>query len=211
MKIVHTFDINDEPLVKTSTGIRTAELTYNGPRYIYVEACTILRAILVPIHFSDIEELSLAEEKLTDAPGRIVVKIDAQEKPLVAAIATNFYKLKIENYEEELPNGEIFKHEYSENPSLGEIFDIVNMKFDHRICDFEQYKFAINDVSDKDFKKNTQDIINMIDQALESNQYIGNDIEIVTNYKNQITEILNNYDGSIKHWKIKFPVFPVLD
>jgi hypothetical protein len=210
MNKVHTFKINDEPLVDKSTGIREATLVYKGGRYVYAEVCTETGKIQAPVHTSDTPEMEVALDRLTQMETRKIIVIDANENPVAAAIIEDsHYDLKIPNYVEELPSGEQFIYEYSETVKLNEIYDVNNMKFNLEKNDFE-YKYVINDITDEAYIESIDSQLSYISDQLAENTYSESQLAEIDEFKQKLLALKASYDGSVKHWKFPFPTCSAL-
>jgi len=209
MNKVHKFKINDEPFVDKSTGKREATLIYKGGRYVYVEVCTETGKIQAPVHFSDVSEMEVALDRLTQIDTRKIVEIDADKNPIAAAIIEDsHYSLEIPKYVEILPNGDEYVFEYPENSKFNEIYDIHNMTFDIEKQDFD-YKFLVNDISDEDFIHTIEVQLESIDAQLKENSYSDSQMAEIEKFKQELIDLKDSYDGSVKHWKIGYPVCSV--
>jgi hypothetical protein len=210
MNKVHKFTINDEPMVEASTGKREATLIYKGGRYVYAEVCTETGKIQAPVHNSDTPEMEVALERLTLMDTRKIIAIDAEENPIAAALIEDcHYTLEIPNYTEVLPSGETYSYEYSDTAKLNEIYDVSNLKFNLEKNDFE-YKFFINDISDEEFIQSIDSQLEHIANQLEENSYSESQLAEIDSFKQELEELKESYDGSVKHWKIGFPTCSVL-
>jgi hypothetical protein len=205
MNKIHTFVINDEPLIDKSTGLRTATLIYKGGRFVYAEVCTETGKIQAPVHTSDEPEMQVALERLTLMDTRKIIVIDADVNPVAAAIIEDcHYSLEIPNYVEDLPNGKQFVYEYSDAVKLGEIYDIPNMAFDLEKNDFN-YRYMINDITDEEYIQSIDAQLTFIDDQLLENSYTDSQMVKINDFKQSLLDLKSTYDGSIKHWKIQFP------
>lgn len=210
MNKVHKFTINDEPFVDVSTGKRQATLVYKGGRYVYAEICTETGKIQAPVHTSDEPEMETALERLTLMDTRKIIEIDANINPIAAAIILDsFYTLEIPNYEEVLPSGQTYTHEYSDTAKLGDIYKITDLIFDLEKNDFD-YTYDINNVSDQDFVQSIDAQLEYIQQQLTENTYSDAQMNEIDAFKQELLDLKAAYDGSVKHWKVGFPSCSVL-
>lgn len=210
MKLTKTITINDEPLVSTSTGLRTAELTYTGKRYVYVEADKDTHKIMAMVHMSDEPEMEIALERLTQDDSRVIIEIDAIEKTIAACLISDDYELAVDNYSETLPDGTVWEYNYGDKPNLKEIYDYFNMEFDAETGDFVEYKFDENDISDDDFLNTIDSNIAWIDECIETNTYTESNLAQIQEHRQKLVDLKESYDGTVKHWKFEFPTCSVL-
>jgi len=213
MRKVFTIDINDEPLVETSTGKRQATITYTGGRYVYTEVCTLINKTYALVHMSDTnteEDNQIAQDRLTLEEGRVIMVIDANENPITACIITDQYTMSVEDYTEELPNGQTYVYEYGEDPGLRDIFDITNATFDPETKNYT-FGYIYNELTFEEYVKSIQDLIDVIDQSFEDNDYTESDTAVLNEYKKTLEEFKAAYDGSIASHKLAIPLNPLLN
>lgn len=211
MKKVFTIDINDEPLIQTSTGKRQATITYTGKRYIYVEVCMLINKTYALVHASDTnteEDERIAQERLTQEEGRVIMLIDAEENPITACIITDQYTMTVDNYVEELPNGTTWTYDYPHDPGLRDVFDIINATFDPETKNYN-YKYLDAEMTDEEFIKSIDDIIATIDEAKENNEYTAEELPKIAKYREDLTSFKNTIDGSILNHKLIIPLNPL--
>jgi hypothetical protein len=207
MKIEKEIVINDEPLLPVSTGKRKARLTYTGPKYLYLEYDNVSKKIQVLMHTSETPELEQAKEKLTPIDGREVIVIDAEDKTIAATFFWSNYTLSVDQYTEELPNGEIYTYEYSQSTTIGEIFNFLNMEWNVEKNDFNEYKFVIAGVTPSEMISSTDLLIEKINLALVENTTltVENKLEI-QEYADKLLKFKSDVESGIPHWKLAFPV-----
>lgn len=201
-----TFYINDEPLVATATEKRQATIAYEGPRYLYVEYCTDECHVTAPVHWSDEPELEVAEERRTIDDCRVIIELDAEDSifPICAFMPT-LYKLSIPNYTETLLDGSTYTYEYSDDPSLDDIYDLKNMKFDPEAKDFAEWLYDINEISDDEFIESIDAALTSVQDDIDEGAFDPEDMTKVNAYIAELNALKESYDGSIKHWKLQFP------
>lgn len=202
-----TFYINDEPLVATATEQRQATITYEGPRYLYVEYCSEEQTVTAPVHMSDEPEMEAAEERRTQLDCRSIIEIDAQNDGIFThcVYMPTMYRLSIPDYTETLPNGDEYTYEYPDDPSLDDIYDLKNMTFDPETKDFI-WIYDVNDITEEEFIESIDDALSSINDDIDEGIFDADDMVKVNEYKAALTEFKESYDGSIKHWKLEFPV-----
>lgn len=207
MKITKQIDINDEPHVNVSTGIRTVEVTYFGPKYLYVEVSKSQQKILAFVYGSDSQDIDTALERCNVGdPDLICVELEANDSFLPVC---SFYphQVTVEDYSEDLPDGEKFEDKYITGIELSQFFNFRNMKFDHETKQFTSIEFHHKtEKQEQDFLSGLDLLIDKVTAALEQNTYTTSDLATITTYKNELVAFRDNYDGSIKFWKLKFPV-----
>lgn len=207
MKIKYTFDINDEPHTSVSTGKRQATITYTGPRFLYVEVCSELEKALVVVHSTDSEpDLDTALERLSAIDSRSIIEIDGSQQPLVASIISGFYSLEIPDYEEELPNGTVYKHAHCDTPDISEIFNIHSMKFDIEKKDFVEYLYHVIPTTKDDMVVAVEMILEKVEAALADplKGFTDEEVAALNTYKDQLNAYITDIETH-DHWKIDFP------
>jgi hypothetical protein len=212
MKKVFTIDINDEPLIQTSTGQRQATITYTGKRYVYTEVCMLINKTYALVHASDTnteEDEQIAQNRLTQEEGRVIMLIDAEENPITACIITDQYTMTVDNYVEELPNGNTWTYDYPQDPGLRDIFDIINATFDPETKNYS-YKYLEQGVTDEEFIKSIDDMIKVIDETMELNEYTDEELPKITAYRAELENFKDTVDGTILNHKLILPMNPLL-
>jgi hypothetical protein len=206
-----TFYINDEPLVATATEKRQATITYDGPRYLYVEYCKDECCVMAPVHWSDEPEPEAAEERRTMDECRVILELDAQDSifPICVFMPAS-YRLSIPDYTETLPDGTEYTFEYPDDPNLDDIYDLKNMKFDPETKDFKEWLYDINDVTDDDFIDSIDAAINTANEDVDGGFVDESDIPKINAFIAELEELKESYTtgvyGPVQHWKIAFPV-----
>jgi hypothetical protein len=205
-----TFYINDEPLVATATEQRQATITYEGPRYLYVEYCSDECHVMAPVHWSDEPEPEVAEERRTIDDCRSIIELDAQDSifPICVFMPT-LYKLSIPDYTEELPDGNTFAYEYPPEPTLDDIYDLKNMEFDPETKDFKEWLYDINDISDDEYVQSIDDAIASANDDINDGFVDESDLPKMTAFIAELEQLKEDYTtgiyGPVQHWKIDFP------
>jgi len=210
MKKVFTIDINDEPLIQTSTGKRQATITYTGGRYVYTEVCMLINKTYALVHASDTnteEDEQIAQERLTQQEGRVILLIDAEENPITACIITDQYTMKVDNYAEELPNGTTWTYDYPQDPGLRDIFDIINATFDPETKNYG-YKYIDFGSTTEQFIESIDDMIKVIDDAVE--EYTEEELVKIMQYREDLVNFKDTIDGTIACHKLIIPMNPLL-
>jgi YD repeat-containing protein len=206
MKIKQEITINDEPLIVESTGKRTATLTYNGPKFLYIEYDNISKKLLTVTHISETPDMEEALTKLTPIEGREIIEISAEENIIAASYLWSVYTLEVENYEEELEDGETYRYEYTGEPKLGEIFDLHNMTWDKDKQDYEKYKFVLHSCTDEEILNSIEGIKEKVQTALVENTALTDaEKEILENYITQLNVTKDKINSGIENWKVAFP------
>jgi len=206
MKFKQEITINDEPLFVESTGKRTATLTYNGPKFLYVEYDNISKKLLTVTHISESPDMEEALNRLTPIEGREIVELSAEENIIAASYLWNVYTLEVENYEEVLEGGELYKYEYTGEPKLGEIFDLHNMTWDKDKQDYEEYKFVLHSCTDEVILNSIEVIKEKVQTALVENTTLTDaEKEILENYITQLNVTKDKINSGIENWKVAFP------
>jgi hypothetical protein len=211
MKKVFTIDINDEPLIQTSTGKRQATITYTGKRYVYTEVCMLINKTYALVHASDTnteEDAQIAHERLTQEEGRVIMLIDAEENPITACIITDQYTMTVDNYVEELPNGTTWTYDYPEDPGLRDIFDIINATFDPETKNYS-YKYLDAEITDEEFIASIDDMIKVIDETTELNEYTEEELPKIAVFREELESFKDTIDGSILNHKLIIPLNPL--
>lgn len=211
MKKVFTIDINDEPLIQTSTGQRQATITYIGKRYVYAEVCMLINKTYALVHASDAdteEDKQIAHERLTQQEGRVIMLIDAEENPITACIITEQYTMTVDNYVETLPTGTTWTYDYPQDPGLRDIFDITNATFDPKTKNYN-YKYLEQGVTDEEFAASIDDMIKIIDETAALNEYTEEELPKITGYRTELVNFKNTIDGTILNHKLIIPMNPL--
>lgn len=208
MRIKQEIIINDEPWIAEATGKRTATLTYNGPRYVYLEYDTERDEVMALAHISEsTPDMEGALEKLTPLDTRIMLEIDAEERLIIAAHFWDIYTLEVEKYVEELADGSTYTYEYNETPKLGEIFSFHNIVWDAEKNDFETYPFVVSATTDKDMEESVNVITEKIKNALVENTALTDEEKSGLNdYLKKLAKFKKNLSSGIEHWKMEFPI-----
>lgn len=211
MRIEQQIRINDEPWVPEDNGIRTATLVYNGPRYIYLEYDTVTGKVQQLAYISELEsDMQGALERLSQFENRAMAEVDAVEKIIAASHFWHGYQLTVEDYIEELENGETYTYKYhSPDAKLGEIFDFNNMVWDQEKNDFSEYKFYSNPVTQEDMVKSIDMILEKVEDSLTSTNITENDKEIIAEYKSALIKFKTDMALGVECWKMAFPVCSV--
>lgn len=205
-----TFYINDEPLVATATEKRQATITYDGPRYLYVEYCSDECCVMAPVHQSEEPELEVAEERRTIDECRSIIEIDARDNVFtVCAFMPTMYKLSIPDYTETLPDGTEYTYEYNDDPTLDDIYDMKNMKFDPETKDFKEWLYDINDISDEEFIQSIDDAIASANDDINDGFVDESDLPKMAAHITELEQLKEDYTtgiyGPVPHWKLGFP------
>lgn len=211
MKKVFTIDINDEPLIQTSTGKRQATITYTGKRYVYAEVCMLINKTYALVHASDTntkEDAQIAHERLTQEEGRVIMLIDAEENPITACIITDQYTMTVDNYTEVLPNGTTWTYDYPQDPGLRDIFDIINATFDPETKNY-RYKYLDAGITDEEFIASIDDMIKVIDETTELNEYTEGELPKIAVFREELESFKDTIDGSILNHKLIIPLNPL--
>jgi hypothetical protein len=212
MRIEQQIRINDEPWVAEDNGIRTATLVYTGPRYIYLEYDTVTGKIQQLAHISESEpDIEGALEKLSPFEDRAMAEVDSRERIIVASHFWHGYELKVEDYVEELENGETYTYAYhSPDAKLGEIFDFNNMVWNQEKNDFAEYKFYANPVTQEDMIESIEMILEKVQDSLDTDTGITNETrEIITAYKTALIKFKSDMALGVECWKMAFPICSV--
>jgi hypothetical protein len=211
MRIEQQIRINDEPWVAEDNGIRTATLIYTGPRYIYLEYDTVTGRIQQLAHMSELEsDMQGALERLSQFENRAMAEVDAFEKIIVASQFWHGYQLKVEDYVEELENGETYTYAYhSPDAKLGEIFDFNNMIWDQEKNDFNEYKFYSNPVTQENMLESIEMILGKVEESLNSTTSTDQDKEIIAAYKTALIKFKTDMALGVECWKMAFPICSV--
>jgi hypothetical protein len=210
MKKVFTIDINDEPLIQTSTGKRQATVTYTGKRYVYTEVCMLINKTYALVHASDTnteEDEQIAQERLTQQEGRVIMLIDAEENPITVCVITDEYTMKVDNYTEELSNGDTWTYEYPSDLGLRDIFDIINATFDPETKNYG-YKYIDFGSNTEEYIASIDDMIKVVDDAVE--EYTEEDLVKMMQYREDLVTFRDSIDGSILPHKLIMPANPLL-
>ena len=161
---------------------------------------------MAPVHWSDEPEPEAAEERRTIDECRVIVELDAQDSIFPHCVfMPTMSKVSIPDYTETLPNGDEYTYEYSDDPTLDDIYDIKNMTFDLETKNFE-WVYDINDIDDEEFIQSINDAIESVQDDIDDGLFDESDMGLVNAYKTELTTLRDTYDGSIKHWKIEFPI-----
>lgn len=211
MRIEQQIRINDEPWVAEDNGVRTATLTYTGPRYIYLEYDTVTGKIQQLAHISESDsDMQGALERLSPFENRGMAEVDAFEKIIIASHFWHGYQLTVEDYVEELENGETYTYKYhSPDAKLGEIFDFNNMIWDQEKNDFSEYKFYSNPVTQEDMLKSIEMILEKVEESLNSPTFTEQDKEVIATYKTALIKFRADMALGVECWKMAFPICSV--
>ena len=211
MRIEQQIRINDEPWVAEDNGIRTATLIYTGPRYIYLEYDTVTGKIQQLAHMSELEsDMQGALARLSPFENRAMAEVDASEKLIVASHFWHGYQLKVEDYVEELENGETYTYAYhSPDAKLGEIFDFNNMSWDREKNDFNEYKFYSNPVTQESMLESIEMILEKVEESLNNTNVTDQDKAIIATYKTALIKFKTDMALGVECWKMAFPVCSV--
>jgi hypothetical protein len=212
MKNSKTVQINDEPYSKNSTGIRSAVINYEGPRYHYFEVSKSQKKIMAYVHSSNTSDLQTALERCNRGNDDLVcVELDAEENLLPICAYTSFkVNVQIPKYTETLPDGTKWEYEYfEEGPlALNVTFDFPKMEFDPETKDFVEVKFKGHS-PEETFLQGIDSKISDVTAALEENTYSEEDLEKITAYKDALVQFRADYDGTVKFWKLKIPTLDI--
>lgn len=207
MAIIKNIPVNDEPGLPLSTGIRSASVTHYGKKYVYVEASKKDQKITAFLHTSDNHDMARALDFANVGDDDLIcIELNTDEHFLeICSIVP--HSVLLEDYTETLPNDEIFEEKYPAGTTLGSFYDFRKMKFDHETKKFVENLFiGFSETDEQNFTASIERAIDTVTDALEQNTYSAEDLAKITAYKNELIAFQNNYDGSIKFWKLKFPV-----
>lgn len=207
MQIEKEYIINDEPWISTATGIRKINLVYKGPRYLYAEV-DHLNKVQVITHISDtVSDMAAALEKLTPIEGRSIVEIDAEQATLAASYFWSSYSFSLDDYVENLSNGQTYTYNYSDPPLLTDIYDFNKMTFDKSKKDFTDYKFVVAPVSDSEMIASIDSLISKIELAkIENTLLTSSDLTELDRYIANLNQFKTDMSAGIEHWKMPFPI-----
>jgi hypothetical protein len=211
MRIEQQIRINDEPWVAEDNGIRKATLIHTGPRYIYLEYDTVTGKIQQMMHLSESEsDMETALSRMTPTENRAIAEVDALERIIVASHFWHGYQLKVEDYVEELENGETYTYKYhSPDAKLGEIFDFNNMVWNQEKNDFNEYKFYANPVTEEDMLKSIEMILVKVQASLDGTDISDQDKVTIAAYKTALIKFKTDMALGVESWKMAFPVCTV--
>ena len=205
-----TFYINDEPLLATATEQRQATLTWDGPRYLYVEYCSDEECVMAPVHWSEEPEPEEAEERRTMDECRQIIELDVHENLFAMCVfMPTDYRMTVPDYTETLPDGTVYSFEYPDDPNLDDVYDIKNMKFDPTTKDFKEWLYDVNDISDEEFVESIDGALVSIQDDIDDGFIDESDMTTVNEYIAKLNELKESYTtgvyGPVQHWKIDFP------
>jgi hypothetical protein len=208
MNIEKKLYINDEPWVANCSNKRTATLKYQGPKYLYLEYDNTTNNIEALAHISEFEsDMNGAFERCTPIEGREIIEINAEERLIVACHFWNVYTLSLENYVEELENGETYKYEYSEDTNLGEIYDFNKMVWNKTLKDYDEYKFLIHPVSDSEMSESIDSILGKVQDALANNTSLTDEYKLeIQQYITTLNKFKLDMAAGVENWKMQFPI-----
>lgn len=207
MTIIKNIPINDEHGLPLSTGIRSASVTYYGKKYVYVEASKKDQKITAFLHASENHDMTKALDFANVGDDNLIcIELNTDEHFLeICSIVP--HSVSLEDYTETLPNGEIFEEKYPAGTTLSSFYDFKKMKFDHESKKFVENVFVgFSETDEQNFIASIEQAIDTVTDALEQNTYSAENLAKITTYKNELIAFRDNYDGSIKFWKLKFPV-----
>lgn len=210
MKKVFTININNEPLIQTSTGKRQATIIYTGKRYVYTEVCMLINKTYALVHASDTnteEDEQIAHERLTQEEGRVIMLIDAEENPITACIITDQYTMTVDNYVEELPNGTTWTYDYPEDTGLRDVFDIINATFDPETKNYS-YNYIDFGSSTAEFIASIDGMIKVVDDAVD--EFTEEELVKMMQYRGELVKFKDTIDGTILCHKLILPLHPLL-
>jgi hypothetical protein len=212
MRIEKQIRINDEPWGGVDTGKRSATLVYKGPKYVYLEYDAVTDKVQQLTHISESEpDMEGALEKLTPIEGRSIIEIDAVENIIAASYFWDIYELTVEDYVEQLENGETYTYTYSSpNGKLSEIFDFNKMTWDLENNDYDEYKFMVAPVTDAEMLVSVDMILEKVQDSLENNTSLSStDREAIEVFEVALNKFKTDMALGVENWKMAFPICSV--
>lgn len=212
--VTKSIQINDEPFLEDSTGVRSAAVKYTGHAYVYVEASKSTGKILTRIYSSDVQDMEKALEHCNTGDEDLVcVELNPNDNLLEICFTpgiTSKIEVIVPKYTETLPDGTEWELEYlnTEVVALYDIFNVQQMVFDIGTKKFQELKFKTH-ISDENFLKSIDASIERVSVALEENTYSEEDLEKITAYKDALVQFRADYDGTVKFWKLKIPTLDI--
>lgn len=208
MKIEKEIVINDEPYVATTTGKRKVVLTYEGPRYLYVEWDRPTQKLLVVTHISESSpDMQGALPKLTPIEGREIVEIDAETNTIAAANLFGIHTIAVGDYVEKLENGETWTYQYPTNAILSDVFNFNAMTWVKEKGDYNEYIYHLAPNTDDQMKESVNMIIEKVSLAVRENKDLSEEqLKIVNQYLVDLITYRDNLGKGVENWKMVFPI-----
>lgn len=213
MIINHEFNLNDEYYGQTSTGVRKATVTYNGPRYLYVDVELETGEIMACHYKSDTPDMetalssSMQDDDDPETPPTKCIEVDATLKPLLACVVTGTYSMEqIPDYVEELSNGEQWVEAYPEGSRLEEIFNIAKKIYDFEKGDWAEWIFHESGITQEEFFESIDHEITLQEIAMEENVYTDSQVAKINGYIERLKAHKQKVtDTGIPHYKFEYP------
>lgn len=201
--------VPDVPYGKTTNEGKGYQAMYNGPRYLLLRIASDEnhRVWCVDVSSDDADGVAQLESmKKTNLVDHYQIILDAETHTWEAAWLTNTYSHgDIPNYEETLPNGDIFVYDYpDETGVLSRIHDGF-LYYDKGSQTYMRPPFANYHLSESEFHENLDRKIKQISKIKQKNENKFDDALI-----EEINEWLawagsaKEMSKTVPHWKINF-------
>lgn len=211
MEKTFTWNRPDEPYVNSSTGTRTIDITYTGPRYLLVELDPKLGTGSCIRSSEDENDPILDASNLAHNQWEYVI-VDAEELPALACSLTLAYKHPDPNdWTETLTDADgeefVFEHTYDETTGVID-HETAGLNggytYNFNLKTWEGPEYREHMVSATDFENGRLDMISQMQNRLDNKETLGytaEQIESITNYKEYLESVPTKY-ADIPHWKL---------
>ena len=202
--------VPDVPYGKTTNQGKGYQATYNGSRYLLLRIASDENHRVWCVDFSSDDADALEGMRKQGLVDHYQIILDADKHTWEAAWLTNQYSHgDIPNYEETLPNGDVFVYDYpDETGVLSHIHDGF-LYYDPSAEVFVRPSFAGYHQSESDFHENLDRKIKTLSKIKEKNQNKFSD-ELTQEISDWITWAVGAKEmaKTVPHWKINFKADP---
>jgi len=209
MKKKFVIQVPNEPFKNDFSQGKTVEAEYYGPRYLLLAIDQLTKTVEYVAQASDESSDVFDLEQYKEVPDVDHVIIDASENLLEAAYVTNMYtNEKVSDYEETLPNGDVWVYNYpAGNGILNDFWHVNDMKYDIATEKFIHPHFHYHALTRPSFFESVNWHLNEVTKALQSRDrnFSPEDRNKLESFKTWLTNLTPSMEG-VDHWKVLWPL-----
>lgn len=204
----------DEPYKTTTKKNITVDCIYTGKRYLLIRLNgdgTMFALEKQAETLEELEPFKMTPAQLALDGNTFQIVLDADIHTWEAAHITNDYEHgEVPNYRETLPTGETWEYHYDDfNGAITQPFYVNDLRYDVPTQAWIRPRYRVHAITRQDFFGSMALQAKQYKEALESGQYLAEDLAAIKSHYEFCSTIETKY-ANVDHWKITCPTPPQL-